>query len=207
MRVALALLLIASSLFAKAPAKPSCKSFHVPISLKEGAGFEQELGEGFVFKIISEQQADGAPDWYMTVENAKHPGWDYMWLLNGPMHFNSIQYYGPVFGQTVQDSTRTRSLDFPLRNADFDNISKLRGEAQWPAPGYDEQKGYADFMRAVKRARTGTVRLVVNHHTTNAKGQLNSIELDAEFTVPADFQTDEIKTQPARCVRLTVLEK
>jgi hypothetical protein len=206
MRAALLLLLFAIPSLCKAPQKAECKSFHFSLSLKEGAGFEKNLGEGFVFRSVSEQQADGAPDWYMTLENAKRPGQDYMWLLNGPMHFNSIQYYGPVFGQTVDDSTRTRSLDFLLNHEDFDKISKLRSEAQWPAPGYDEEKGYAEFHRALAHVRHGNVRLVVKHHTMKAKGQLDSIDLDAEFIVPGDFQTGEIKTQPTQCVPLWVLK-
>jgi hypothetical protein len=206
MRAALVLLLLTSSLCAKDAPKASCKSGHIAIHLREGQNFQHELGEGFVFKITFEQQAGEASDWWITVENAKDQRGDYMWPVNGPMHFNSLQYYGTVFGETVRDRIPPKSVDFLLSQKDFDTITKLRSEAQWPAPGYDEQKGYANFMHAVEHARTGNVHLVAKHFRKNIKGQLASLDLDATFTLPGDFKLAEADSKPTQCIRPWVLE-
>jgi hypothetical protein len=187
MRAVVALLLVASSLFAKEPAKADCKSFRFDVSLSAGHDFEKPIGEGLTLTI---QHEEGGTGWDIALTKKDR---DYIYPANLPIRFNPLQIIGPGYGQTLHDQTSNRTMKFLWKDAEYERITRLEQDVLWPYQTKDPDKAIDDYTHAITRASIGELRLVVRDFKAE-KDQLVAIDYDAEIVVPQAFhaltQTD-----------------
>jgi len=176
---------------------PSCHSVLFAAKLNAYDDFDQDLGDGLVLRVKSFNE----PAWFIDVVPAAKPQNDYVYPVNPPLRFNGNQMLGPGYSETIESSlNHPHEMYFLLSAPDFDRISSLIGNVLWPYQTSDPDKALADYLAALKAAKTGWLELTVRHYEVDAAGGLKSIQFRVQVVVPSDFALDkDLKYERVSC--------
>ncbi len=162
-----------------------CKEAGFEISLKGGQAYARNLGGGLVLKLAPLRRNWG---WTIQVE-PRNSGDDYAYPLNPPLRSGNSQALGTGYGETARDQlSHDHDVRFTLNASEYERIFSLASDALWPYQAHDPDKAAQRYLDAIRKARSGLIRLKVRHFATTADGTaVISADFAASVMVPSDF--------------------
>jgi hypothetical protein len=176
----------------------ACQSVSFKVALNASNDFQRELGEGLLFRVMSEKQ----PAWFVDIVPAEEITKDYVYPVNPPLRFNPLQTLGPSSSETIQSSLAfSHAMKFLLKRSDYGRVSGLIGNVLWPAQTSDPDKAVSDYNTAVDNVPKGSLIIKVSSYKIDPKTRvLARIKLRVTITTPPDFQfAPGLTSWPAPC--------
>jgi hypothetical protein len=185
----------------KQPSNPHCTKAVMEFSLAAGKSYEQPISGNLTFKI-AQRQPNG---WTFSLEDSA--GHDYIAPVNPPLRFNPTQIIGSGYGLTAQQSLKMDrgAIRFILNEADYNRIDQLWRYALWPADAPDPDHAADNYVTAINKIKTGTLRLTVPKSDVSPDDIIRSATFRIEITVPEEFHLDPaLGLQPAACQQQSI---
>jgi hypothetical protein len=186
-RTALISAFVLGAMLSQAQVSSSCNSVSFKATLQAGEDFEKELGGGLLFrvKVKSEKQ----PAWFIDIVPAEATAKDYIYPVNRPLRFNPNQTLGAGYGESVKSSlSYPHQMQFLLYKADYDQVFPLVDNILSPNKTSDPDEALFEFANAARRAKKGTLKVIISSYKTDATGALVRIKLRVQITTPLEFQ-------------------
>jgi hypothetical protein len=173
-----------------------CTKAVMEFSLAAGKSYEQPIGGNLTLKI-AQREPNG---WTFSLEDAA--GHDYIAPVNPPLRFNPTQIIGPGYNLTAQQSLKMDrgEICFILNEADYNRIDQLWQYALWPYDAPDPDRAGGNYITAINKIKTGTLRLTVLKSDVSPDDIIRSATLRIEITAPEEFPLNPaLGSQPAAC--------
>jgi hypothetical protein len=165
-----------------------CRSYSFTGELRPGqGGFRQAIGGGLLLEM--EDMKNGG--WFVTLypetQAKKQEKDDYIYPVNPPIRFNSLQYLGAAYGENAEDQIkREKDLHFALSKADYDHISALITDALWPYNAKDPDHAIDNYVTGLSNMKLGNIHYKpINYRFTGGKPEW--LRFQIAITAPADF--------------------
>lgn len=182
---------------AQAPKAAECVSASFAAELKVHDNFEQDVGNGLVFRLRPGKE----PGWFIDVVPAKSPNSDYVYPVKPPLRFNSTQMLASGYSEDLKASfSHPHTMFFLLDSSDYEHVSSFVENVLWPSKTADPDRVMRAYFDAVAAAKTGWLQVKVPSAEYNVKNELKSAKVAVQVVVPRDFKVaNKLKTQPADC--------
>ncbi len=166
----------------------NCQTAKFNGQLKGSDAFQQSLGNGLVFRLIPLKDNWG---WQIII-SPRNSQDDWAYPVNPPLRFGNSQYLGTGYGETVKEQLKhEHEVRFLLTSTDYAQLFELAQDALWPYRAKEPNKATSDYLAALDRVKTGTVKLVALDYDKNGPPEkVNWMSFDAHVITPKGFHGD-----------------
>jgi len=187
-----------TAIVAQAEVSPSCHSASFKVTLDVYDDFEQPLGGALLLRVRTLKEQG----WFIDIVPAEATTNDYIYPVNPPLRFNSNQYLGAAYGESVKSSLAyAHEMRFLLDRNDYGRVYSLIGNVLWPYQTADPDRALSDYRSAAKHAKKGWLKVSVSSYKLDRKtDDLARIELRVRVTTPVDFSfAPGLKSRTVTC--------
>lgn len=191
-RVLILWLLSSAALLCAQTKSTSCRSFTLTGELLAKTSFERMIGNGLSFQMKptglgAKGELNG---WEIYIIRPEAADQDFIYPVNIPLRFNSVQIIGPGYGNDTKTSLgHPHEMWFLTNKADYDKMSPVLNNALWPYMSPHPDKVGEEFFAMLKVVETGWLKFtVLNYDTVPDADSVTRIKFQVDFNVPQNFK-------------------